>query len=214
MNITMTVLLNQKKRFLLLLAGLLSIVLAKSQTIVARDSRKVKNIIWFTPNGANQINGIAVGIQALNVKGEQLVINGLNADAGLLSCYALGYVVHDLLSPAEKRTEKFMEFDTASTIINGLSMSMGGEVEATINGINLAYLITGAVSLNGLSVTGLFSRCKNFRGIVLSGIHNKAKKGIGLQIALFNKCEKLHGLQIGLWNKSGKRGLPFFNWGI
>jgi hypothetical protein len=206
--------LKQRKKTLLLIVCLLSIVLAKSQKIIARDSQNVKNIIWFTPNEANRINGIAVGIQALNVKGEQLFINGLNADAALISCFALPYVVHDLITARKNRKENFMEFDTASTIVNGLSISMGGEVCATINGINLAGIVTGAVSLNGLSVTGLFSRCKNFRGIVLSGIHNKAKKGFGLQIALFNNCEKLKGLQIGLWNKSGKRGLPLLNWGI
>jgi hypothetical protein len=138
----------------------------------------------------------------------------VNADAALLSCMALPYLVDYHLSSKTKKKPGFMEFDTAETVINGLSLSMGGEINVAVNGINLAGIVTMGPSLNGISVTALFSQCHHFRGIVVAGIHNYAKKGIGLQIGIFNKCEKLKGLQIGLWNKSGKRGLPFINWGI
>jgi hypothetical protein len=207
--------LKQQKRILLFILLFLVTGFAYTQETKIRIPKKTRNIIWFTPNAAHQVNGVAIGLQALSVNenDRKLFINGLNADMGILSLMGLPYAVDYWLSSKSKRKPGVMECDTAETIINGLSLSMGGEVSVTVNGINVAGIVTLASSLNGVSVTALFSHCSHFRGIVIAGIHNNAKKGTGLQIGLFNKCEKLKGLQIGLWNKSGKRGLPFLNWG-
>ncbi|MCX6316920.1 MAG: hypothetical protein NTW29_06500 [Bacteroidetes bacterium] len=175
---------------------------------------KKKNVIWFTPNVANQINGIAAGFQAMNVADDSLTINGVNASLGFLGFMALPYVLHEELSSKKNKTPGFMEVDTALTVINGISASMGGEFAVSVNGINMTFGFTSAAQLNGISVSGLFTRCHSFKGICISGFRNNAKKGTGIQISLFNKCEKLKGIQIGLWNKSGKRGLPLLNWGI
>jgi hypothetical protein len=175
---------------------------------------KKKNIIWFSPNEAHQINGLAVGLQTMNINDDTLTVNGLNASVGFIGMFALPYVIDYELRSRKKKTEGFMEVDTATTIINGLSASMGGEFGVTVNGLNLTVGFTGAADLNGISVTGVFTRCNSFKGICISGLHNIAKKGVGIQIGLFNTCKNLKGIQLGLWNKSGKRGLPFFNWGI
>jgi hypothetical protein len=174
---------------------------------------KTKNIIWFTPNGVNKINGLAVGIQALNVEDEMLVINGLNADGGMGGMLALPYLLGNTLAPKKNKIKDFLVVDTAKTFINGLSISAGGEFVISVNGVNIAGGITSAADLNGLSVTGIYTKCNSFKGVCITGVKNIAKKGAGLQIGLFNYCKNLKGLQIGLWNKSGKRGLPFINWG-
>jgi hypothetical protein len=110
--------------------------------------------------------------------------------------------------------EDFSSNDTTGTSIKGISVSMGGEIDLSITGINISGGITGGNSLKGISVTGIYTKTYSFYGICISGLHNVAMKGVGLQIGLFNYCKDLKGLQFGLWNKSGKRGLPFINWGI
>jgi hypothetical protein len=175
---------------------------------------KTKNIIWFTPCGTNKIKGVAVGLQAMNINGERLIINGLNADIGLGGFIATPYAIFFALSSKKKQSPGFIEADSAETYINGLSISMGGEFNVNLNGINIAGGVTGAYSINGISVTGIFTKTKKFRGICISGLHNIALNGRGIQIGLFNNCKDLKGLQLGLWNKSGKRGLPLINWGI
>lgn len=175
---------------------------------------KTKNVIWFLPNEANRINGLAAGFQAMNVNDDSLTINGMSADLGLATVMALPYIVDWELKSRTKKQAGFMEMDTAFVIVNGLSASMFGELGITVNGVNLTFGITGAAQLNGLSVSGFFTKSSSFKGVCISGLHNVSKKGRGIQIAIFNTCKDLKGIQIGLWNKSGKRGLPFFNWGF
>lgn len=177
-------------------------------------SYRTKNIIWFTPNGVNKINGIAIGLQAANLKDRTLAINGVNASAGLLSIFVVPQIIGYSIGSYKRTDTAFLHIDTAFTIIRGISLSIGGECNVSIHGINIAGFVTGADKLNGISITGYFSKCNRFNGVSISGFHNIARKGRGLQIGLFNRCKNLKGVQIGLWNKSGKRGLPFINWGF
>lgn len=212
----------QQKKVLLFCLFLLPLCL-QAQTDSTSKPYRVRNIAWFTPSGANEINGVAIGLQAVNIDFKPLKINGLNADIAMASMFLLPYAVDYHLSSKKKKEnannnsrqrDGYMEYDSALLVINGISLSMGGEQGATINGINLAGGLTGAVALNGISVSGLFTRSGQFNGISIAGIHNYSVCGRGLQIGLVNHCRKLKGLQIGLWNKSGKRGLPFINWGF
>ena len=174
---------------------------------------KTKNYLWFTPNEAKTINGLAVGFQAMNINSDSLTINGLNAGIGLASMMVVPYVIIWELKKKKNKSPLLGEIDTALTIIKGVSISMGGEINVSIHGVNIAGGVTFADALNGLSLTGVFTRCNVFRGVSIAGLHNIAIKGRGLQIGLFNNCKDLKGIQLGLWNKSGKRGLPFINWG-
>jgi hypothetical protein len=201
-----------KRRIIIISLPLLLASFVFAQADGISKLQKVRNIIWFTPNEVNKINGVAIGLQAMNVNGENLSINGLNADIALASVMCLPYIADFYLKPKEKRPADFMLCDTADLLINGISISMAGELGITVNGLNIAGGITGAVSLNGISITGLVTRCNSFKGLTISGIHNYALHGIGLQVGVFNYCKNLKGLQIGLWNKNGKRGLPFINW--
>ncbi len=188
------------------------------------DGYKTRRGIWFIPNAVNRVNGLAVGVQAMNVNSDSLEINGISASAGMLSFFMLPYLIDWQLTgakPRRKETQGQLDLNPDSsaalsenTVIRGLSMSFGGEIGVSVHGINIAGGITAGRNLYGLSVTGYFTKVVSFKGICISGVQNIAEKGTGLQIGLFNKCKNLKGLQIGLWNKSGKRGLPFLNWGF
>lgn len=200
---------------------------AQNSSLLPRDSAdgfKTRRGIWFIPNAVNRVNGLAVGVQAMNVNSDSLEINGVSASAGMLSFFVLPYLIDWQLTGSKTRRKETqgqldLNSDSSSalsgiTVIRGISLSYGGEIGVSVHGINIAGGITAARNLYGLSVTGYFTKVVSFKGICISGVQNIADKGAGLQIGLFNKCKNLKGLQIGLWNKSGKRGLPFINWGI
>jgi hypothetical protein len=176
---------------------------------------QTKNIIWFTPNGVNKINGLAVGLQAINIDKGALSINGINTSAGIggmvITPYAIFYSF-----PFRKGiySDFSKDDDSTGTTIKGLSISMGGEIDLTVTGINISGGVTGGNSLKGISITGIYTKTRSFTGICISGLHNISLNGAGIQIGLFNYCENLKGLQIGLWNKTSRRSLPFINWGF
>lgn len=179
----------------------------------ANKRYRVRNIIWYTPGGAKEINGLAVGIQATNFdEKRKLKINGLNIDAGLVCLFAWPQAV--VRQFESKGMDEAALTDTAETSINGVSISLGGELSAGINGFAFNGGIMYSSYINGVSISGLVTGCGRFKGIMIAGISNIAVEGTGLQIGLFNRCKRLKGVQIGLWNKSGKRGLPFMNWGL
>lgn len=160
---------------------------------------------WFTPCGATKINGVAIGVQAMNVDGKKLAINGINVDAGMGGVVATFYGLFSSFPFKKKTNLEFLTSDSAATSIKGISISMGGELAVSITGINIAGGTTGSYQLKGISITGIYTKTVSFDGICISGIHNIANKGVGIQIGLFNYCKNLKGIQIGLWNKSGNR---------
>jgi len=208
---------RDRKRIIVI--GLLLLVtgLAGAQPIMdsALNNKRYKNryLVWTTPTRSKSITGIAIGVQALNSDDKKLTINGVNADFGALGFIAIPVVA--LLAIIDAGNEKPIDLfdDKASTIINGISVSIGGEIFVSVHGFNIAGLATHAYKLNGISISGLASVSTQFRGLVIGGIYNSARSGVGIQIGLINNCKNLKGLQIGVWNKSGKRGLPFINWG-
>lgn len=175
---------------------------------------RTRNILWHTPCGASQINGLALGIQALRFGEGSLTIKGVNADVGLGAAYATLFIFGASTLPKEQRQKiASVQRDSASTIIYGLSLSYGGELGIELHGVNFAGGTTLATKLYGVSLSGVYSKTYEFRGICIAGLSNYSVEGKGIQVGIFNTCKKLKGLQIGLWNKSGKRSLPFINWG-
>lgn len=65
----------------------------------------------------------------------------------------------------------------------------------------------------GIQVAGLINKAEDINGLQISGLINRSRRMRGVQIGLFNSANEIHGLQIGLINRSGRRWLPFFNWG-
>lgn len=173
---------------------------------------RTRNVAWFTPNGANYVNGLAIGLQALPLRGQEMHINGINAEAGLVTMFVFPYFIVDMVSSKKGYKMEYLEPDEADVYVNGLSLSFGGLMGAQVNGISLSGGFSQLTRVRGLSLTGISSRINTLRGVQLSGLYSRAKNGIGLQIGLWNHCENLKGIQLGLWNKNGKRSLPFLNW--
>lgn len=209
----MTPILSTRKVFTICLIALPAIFYGQANDTIS--SGRTRNIVWFTPSGASKINGLAVGFQAVNLEDDTLMINGVNASFGIVSVFMLPYALSTGLFAAQNRKTEFYpdQDDTARILIRGLNISLGGEMGIEMQGVNFAGGITIATKIYGFSLTGIYTRCYEFRGIMLSGLNNIAMKGHGLQIGLVNYCKNLKGIQIGLWNKSGKRSLPFINWG-
>lgn len=193
---------------LLLLAGL-SEAQTATDSIISAKRYKDRYLLWTTPTRSKSINGVAIGLQAMHSDDKKLTVNGINTGLGGLGFIAVPAFVF-LSALGDEPMDPFE--NTAATIINGVSVSVGGELFVGINGVNLSGVITHASHMNGVSVSGLVSVCTKFRGIIVGGIFNTADAGTGLQIGLFNNCNTLKGLQVGLWNKNGKRGLPIINW--
>ncbi|HEX2628797.1 MAG TPA: hypothetical protein VHM26_07295 [Chitinophagaceae bacterium] len=218
----MQMILRDQRRFitliiLLLIAGLAS---AQDSSWKRRDSLRIAkyykphHIIWVTPTNAKSINGIAIGVQATPLTDKPLTINGINIDFGAVGFIALPTIVLLSVMNETQSDEGSLYAEEAEVFLNGISLSIGGEISCGINGINASGLITHAAYINGFSFSGILSMTNSFKGIVIGSVVNVANKGVGLQIGLINRCKKLKGLQLGLWNISGKRGLPVINWGI
>ncbi|HEV7781378.1 MAG TPA: hypothetical protein VGO58_08930 [Chitinophagaceae bacterium] len=208
----MTPILLKRKAFTLCFIILPAMLYAQISETQFPD--RTRNILWHTPCGASRINGLAIGFQAARFGLGTLTIRGVNADLGMVAAFGTPYIVASSFFSKKKRERfLFVHPDSASTIIYGVSISYGGEAGVEMHGINIAGGITIASKLYGLSLTGIYSQSYEFRGVCIGGLNNNAIKGTGLQIGLFNSCKQLKGVQVGLWNKSGKRGLPFINWG-
>lgn len=65
----------------------------------------------------------------------------------------------------------------------------------------------------GIQVSGLVNSADQLEGVQVAGLVNRARRIHGIQVGVFNTADHLEGLQIGLLNRSGKRWLPFINWG-
>ncbi len=175
-------------------------------------SIRTRHVAWFTPNGANYINGLAVGLQAMPLRGQEMHINGINAEVGLVTMFVFPYFIVDMVSSKKKFRMEYLDLKDTDVYVNGLSLSLGGLIGAQVNGISVSGGFSQLARVRGLSLTGISSRINILRGVQLSGLCSRAKYGTGLQIGLWNHCENLKGIQLGLWNKNGKRSLPFLNW--
>lgn len=123
-------------------------IISNAQTPGNVKAYKTKNYIWFTPNEAKKINGLALGFQAMNLQSDSLTINGLNAGIGLASIMIVPYVITWELKKKKNKFPLLGDTDTASTIIKGVSISMGGELNVSIHGLNIAGGVTFADAIN------------------------------------------------------------------
>lgn len=177
--------------------------------------RLVKNIAWFTPSKATEINGLTVGLQTNMDDGNPLVINGVNLNvdgiSAFLGMFGIAYMFAN--TDLAKMTDTLDKSNVHSSL-NGLSISAGGLIgdDMRVRGISINGAISVVNEMTGLHITGTQNRTDEFKGVVITGITNRALKGRGLQIGLLNVCKDLKGVQIGLWNVNSKRSLPFINW--
>jgi len=178
-----------------------------------------KNIFWFTPNKVEEINGIALGFHAKNIKNEMfnerdsLVIRGLNLEINPFAIFSLmnptlnGPYPDSLILYNEKIKKDWQ------VKINGVNLSLVNTInEMRIKGFNLTGLITVVDEIHGVSISGINNFSYIMNGICIAALRNRATIAKGVQIGLINNSADLRGFQFGLWNINGKRSLPIINW--
>lgn len=182
------------------------------------ENRKIRNVAWYIPSKADQINGWAIGWLMLGAfEKDSVTINGFYTNISPLPALIIGFgLPYIIAAPFMKRkSEYWTELDSNiyGSHINGIAISFIMEEADTyiVNGLQISGISHGMYKLNGLSLTLGLSDYASFKGVMISGLNNNATHGKGLQIGLINRAKNLTGIQIGLWNRIGKRGLPFIN---
>lgn len=98
----------------------------------------------------------------------------------------------------------------------GLSVQVGGimnQAPGCTVSVQVGGIVNHARQISGLQAAGLVNVTDSLDGFQVAGISNRARKVRGIQIGLINSANELEGIQIGFINRSGRRVLPFFNWG-
>ncbi|MBO9634215.1 MAG: hypothetical protein J7578_13955 [Chitinophagaceae bacterium] len=174
-----------------------------------------RDVVWFTPSRAREINGLNIGIQTFGLNRDSVRITGLNLNADILS--AIFTVYMPFIRRDSTRNLKNMpdtvSYSEAVDKIYGVSLSGGGLLgPGLVRGASINGLWCMLTVMDGVCITGLYNRIEQFRGLAIASFGNSSIKGTGLQIGLVNKCKHLKGVQIGLWNENSKRKLPLINW--
>lgn len=186
---------------------------------------KRRNVIWFTPSGVNQINGVAIGpLESLVLKKCNQTVNGIT-----LNLIGVGILMP--LIPYDPNDDNFdkLKSDTAvfkgiddeiknsshaekSDTHNGIVLSLAGAVTGKVNGIYASGFCAMTGEVKGLVMAPFMNISFHVKGVSIGGFNSVAKMK-GLQIGIINKAANLKGLQIGIWNRTRKRKMPLFNWG-
>lgn len=176
-----------------------------------------KKWVWVTPTNVNKISGLNLGIQTMTTaENDSLTIHGVNINADLLSMFGTIYGVIGMLNmPHPNSYTDSVNKKEINSEVTGLSISGGGLIgDMRVRGLSINGGMSSVTETTGLQISGILNTVGEFRGVVIGGFYNRAIKGRGLQIGLINHCKHLKGIQLGLWNVTGKRSLPFINWGF
>jgi hypothetical protein len=201
-----------------------SITFGQNDSTRQKVNGKYRNFIWFTPSGAKEINGIAIGLTAMPIKIEKQEINGLNVEVGIFNLLAVPLALGgSFIAPFKSDTLEqevgvfvrkniYQKDSPIEERINGISISGLGHLgNGEINGLSINGCVFSAIKVNGLSIAGLMNLTYDFRGVKIGLLRNKTTKGKGLMIGLFNNCKDCRGVQLGLINRIGKRTYPLLN---
>ena len=174
-----------------------------------------RDVVWFTPSRARQINGLNIGIQTFGLNRDSLTISGMNVNADLMGAIItmyLPFIPRDSTYKIRNMPDTIW-YSEAVNKIYGLSISGGGLIGGgRLHGVAFNGLVCLLTVSKGICITGLINRIEEFHGLAIAGLGNRSIKGSGLQIGLVNKCKHLRGIQIGLWNENGRRKFPIINW--
>ncbi len=184
--------------------------------VVDTSNFKIRNFIWLSEIKAKQINGISLGLMFTgNIFSEnKQKINGLNLNLDGLTMFGTIIRIFSITENINTAMLSDSMIFEGRTTINGLSMSIGGVMQARkLNGLFLNGGSCESDEANGIQISGFENYFQSVKGISIAGIRNTTTKCIGIQIGLINVCKHLKGIQIGLWNVNSKRKLPFINWG-
>ncbi|MEP6677215.1 MAG: hypothetical protein ABJA78_18790 [Ferruginibacter sp.] len=174
---------------------------------------KKRNIAWFTPLNASEINGLAMGVHTGNISGASLKIKGININADVPAMFISMFMLMHVFDPANVKMLPDSSTFPKQVSVSGLSISYGGlHYGKKLKGLFINGGICQSEQANGIFITGMYNTFQDFKGLSIGGFRNTATNGTGIQIGFINSCKRLKGVQIGLWNINGKRKLPFINW--
>lgn len=187
--------------------------------------RTKRNIIWFTPTRAKEINGLALGTFPSSAwyNNDSLIIKGVHLEVNPIMLLAIPYVVFgSIASPfiwsdtVQERNRFSAYFDTtlgtSYSTVSGINIGVLGSGEMNhYKGISVSSVATIGRSFKGVSITAGQNLIYEYKGLLIAGLMNNVSKGRGLQIALINRCKDCKGVQIGLLNTMGKKTLPVIN---
>ncbi|UYQ91387.1 hypothetical protein MKQ68_14935 [Chitinophaga horti] len=176
---------------------------------------------WYTPAKVEEINGLAIGLEAKNIKNKKydlrdsLVVRGINVEVPPLGLAVMPFAMVRMFTGVFNRRDTGhianIQLGKWTQKIYGINISACNmDEERQINGLNIAGMTFGT-RMNGISFGTLMNASDIQNGLMIAVV-NRATKSRGIQAGLFNVSGDLRGLQFGLWNKNSKRSLPFINW--
>lgn len=174
------------------------------------------------------VKGIAFGLSAYPLVLTDTLytrVQGLNLEVGPMgiiiglwgSMYGFGgrkdeenhrtgfFSKHNYIAASEAQS------DCYGTYIQGVSISIGGVVEAFTKGVMINGFSGYCYKTSGVQISGLVNRAYQSKGVSVAGLVNQATRANGLQIGLINNCRTGKLVQIGLFNRIGNRVVPFIN---
>lgn len=178
-----------------------------------------KNFVWLIPCRVEEINGLAIGLQAKNIKNREynerdsLVIRGLSLQINPFDIFML--MNPRLNGPYPDSVDLYfgkLKPDWRVRV-KGVHLSLVNTInEMESHGVNITSGLTVIDEIHGVSISGINNFCYILNGVSIAGLRNRAMTAKGVQVGLFNRSAEMRGIQIGLWNTNGKRSLPFVNW--
>ncbi len=184
-----------------------------------RKHRSVRNVIWFHPNRARVINGLAVGpfhFQTFR-DDSSLTVNGLNLELPGFAIFPLP-VPESYIRVNGVDCSPFRYGGTTHGLSLGLMSSGYANRGCTLGAFNYimdtssgfqAGMVSGCRTLQGLQI-GIFSFAGSGSGAMIGGWLCKTDSMKGFTFAAFNESEKHWGLQLGVLNYAKElRGLQF-----
>jgi hypothetical protein len=182
---------------------------------------RVRKVFWYTPCKVEEINGVALGLHAKNIKNsdlgarDSLAIRGLHLEINPFEVFGLPTILQNLSGPCPDSINIYNEKISSDwqVKLHGVQLSVVNTInEMRLEGVNITGAFTIIDEIRGVSISGINNFSYIMNGVSIAGIRNRATSAKGVQIALINKATDLHGFQFGLWNVNGQRSLPFINW--
>jgi hypothetical protein len=185
-----------------------------SSNCFSQDSTfvKKKNIIWYGPSDATEINGLLFTFWPIE-KAKLPVINGAEINLCPVAIFfAPMLLINTVLDKETSKPpiEEVIDFKNFKKV-NGLQIGFGNLDKTIINGIDINLSGSFDSKVNGITISGVLNKHQVINGLTVGVMGNHDKNCKGVQIGLFNLYRNLKGFQFGLWNKNQKRKLPFIN---
>lgn len=186
-----------------------------------RSQRKAtRNVIWFHPNRARVINGLALGpfnFQSFR-RDSNLTVNGLNLELPGFAIFPLpvreSYITVNGLDVSPFRYGGItnglsLAFSSSGYETRGGSLAAFNYVDGSMNGFQGGFLMTRSGALKGLQLAA-FSFTGDGRGLIIGGYMCLNDTMRGLSLGGLNTATKHHGIQLGVINYAKElRGVQF-----